>query len=1302
MNAHAGVPTVGRFVETGHPLSFQAGADKRGAPLKAAPGFFRYGVENRDQKLTKGNDISSPPLWLRWGLPFFTKKFWSIYVNDNGVLSFDNAVNDHSEPQETFPVGPIPANSPGEVPQQMMLIAPFYANVDIMESGQIFYRQSTEKDLMDRCDRAIHQYFIYHADFRTKFMVIATWDGVSFFGYQGGSAPTNTFQVVLATDEFETFAFYRYRSIQWTTGTESGGSASTGNGGNAAIMGFNAGDDDNYYIENLYSGQSQELKKLPQNTNNGETGMFVYQISRINVQYPVCREGEFKTYPRYDSMLGHSWLLLAGPCFDRTREHWILFGDVDEPKAIQNCTYHTKWMVYCFSPTLFEVKRQMDVHLSTNDGVDWAYRGNFDIVKIGDGPQLVNRVNPDSESWLRADRPVTIEWDPKLINFTQVRIDVLAYGEPIDPDTGLPGPPTWEEIDEVSYTVPNTGRYTWTSRAVYQVNDRNCIGVIRVTRRFKRDDLALWSDLHFLGYIMNDKFQNDPSTYSNLRCDEFYEREVEAKVEEELLNSLRHCPCNMTQALADRGRFKPDPMCNMDDAVQDRTQEYCRFRDDVVHCVASIVPSPAGHDSTCCYDEWENLVYAGDSSSGSFSRRVTVEGILPYNEAGKVPELSSGIADLAPYYMCCIWGDHCDYYQEVRPTRDCRGYRTVRPASVYGDPHFATFDGVEYTFNAKGEYTLFETTSASQTQFTLQGRFEDILDRKGIRRKATVLTAVGMQQDDKEKIMIRKSDRTVLEVYVETELLEIDDQTTIREENFFLTFPQKKEKGNLTQVIVTFINSEMSVVVNGTQEMLTAQILVPYLFRNWVTGLFGSWDDNRENDLRSRSGKVFDPDDPPETLYNDFGQSWEIVSDQSLFHYEKGLGHDYYQDPTFVPDFTPPTDVELDRPEDLVRICQGNQFCEYDLQTTGNIEVAKATMLAYDRYWLAYGASFDLITCDYLKTPKNGTKTFLRNKNHQIGSEVEFSCEDSFILIGSPYRVCEPPQVNQGEFRQGQWSGNSIDNDCIESQICGGLPTPKHGSIDVQGPPENMKVIYSCDENYDLYGRTERYCDTERENWLNIEPYCYHKLNPLEIAGAVIGGIAALVVFIVLIGICCVLQFRSRKRKAQFPGSKKSKKQQKRQQHKDDMPDIGGREPAYQVRDTPVEVQRSHEKTAAEPLHSEDPYARQMRQQLQSRPQYTNVPEKAYRPSPHSSQTLAYQEKAYRPSPHSSQTLPYDEKDPYNAPSRMPPPEMISPAEPRYGYTDPDSDFPPPPTTPMVGEEIELELQPGKSLESWA
>lgn len=47
----------------------------------------------------------------------------------------------------------------------------------------------------------------------------------------------------------------------------------------------------------------------------------------------------------------------------------------------------------------------------------------------------------------------------------------------------------------------------------------------------------------------------------------------------------------------------------------------------------------------------------------------------------------------------------------------------VTAAVVFGDPHFITFDGVRYSFNGKGEYTL--VTSATK-ELTIQGRTEPV------------------------------------------------------------------------------------------------------------------------------------------------------------------------------------------------------------------------------------------------------------------------------------------------------------------------------------------------------------------------------------------------------------------------------------------------------------------------------------------------------------------------------------------------------------------------------------------------
>lgn len=46
--------------------------------------------------------------------------------------------------------------------------------------------------------------------------------------------------------------------------------------------------------------------------------------------------------------------------------------------------------------------------------------------------------------------------------------------------------------------------------------------------------------------------------------------------------------------------------------------------------------------------------------------------------------------------------------------------------SVYGDPHFTTFDGVTYTFNGRGEYTLMHINN-DFAQMDVQGRFDQVM-----------------------------------------------------------------------------------------------------------------------------------------------------------------------------------------------------------------------------------------------------------------------------------------------------------------------------------------------------------------------------------------------------------------------------------------------------------------------------------------------------------------------------------------------------------------------------------------------
>ncbi|XP_033096788.1 sushi domain-containing protein 2-like [Anneissia japonica] len=647
----------------------------------------------------------------------------------------------------------------------------------------------------------------------------------------------------------------------------------------------------------------------------------------------------------------------------------------------------------------------------------------------------------------------------------------MAYSE----EDGIP---KWEWAEEITYDAPNTGHFTWIPRPTWEILEHNAVGALRVTRRWKKDDFALWSDIHPLGYMLYDWYQNDQELWATMRCEEWYEREVN---EDEYVLELEPCPCNLSQALADRGRFKPTLECNLES-----DEFYCYQRSTIVHCVENIVPSPRGSDSVCCYDEFENLVYSGDSEEASFSRKYTKEGIVPYNAKYSVPLLSHWIYDGLPYFFCCVWGNRCEYYQRLRETPDCKEYEVPRSAAIFGDPHIMTFDGVGYTFNGKGEYTLMKTTSDVATSFTIQARTEQATNTRGEQVQATVVTAVAMKEEDSDTIHIQRSERTILEVLINGEVLDLKRQTSLHFYGVYLNFPYTYENGNITRVTVTFEDSLIGVVVNGTSDMLVCHVFIPDNYKNRVEGLMGTWNDDPTDDLTDNGGSVISPDDTPQRIY-EFAKSWEIQDTaEKLFYYEAGTNHEYYQDNGFIPAFTPPNTLPSEVKEGMEQVCDGNVYCEYDVRMTENVWLGKATKEGYDHYMQNQNASVDLVVCEYIPTPINGTKTFFRERNYLVGSEIEFECDDDFVLVGTQYRVCEG---------SGEWTGDDLQNDCIPSPICGGLDPVEHGSIDIKGEDDVLEAEINCDEGFELYGSSKRVCDIENEEWTG-KAYtgCYGKI----------------------------------------------------------------------------------------------------------------------------------------------------------------------------------------------------------------
>ncbi|KAK1153453.1 alpha-tectorin [Acipenser oxyrinchus oxyrinchus] len=222
--------------------------------------LYPFGLAFRDSETPKMDDGSSAEVPLLIQFIFFNMPYRSIFVNNNGVISFNVQVSQFTP--EAFPLT-----------DSRSFIAPFWADVHNGIRGDVYYRESTDPDILQRATLDIRRY--YKNSFSASWVFIATWHRVTFYG-GSQSTPVNTFQAVLISNGTAFFAMFNYGDISWTTGTASGGDPLTGLGGTAAQSGFNGGDVNHFF--NLPGSRSNEIVNIELTTNVNQPGRWLFRI----------------------------------------------------------------------------------------------------------------------------------------------------------------------------------------------------------------------------------------------------------------------------------------------------------------------------------------------------------------------------------------------------------------------------------------------------------------------------------------------------------------------------------------------------------------------------------------------------------------------------------------------------------------------------------------------------------------------------------------------------------------------------------------------------------------------------------------------------------------------------------------------------------------------------------------------------------------------------------------------------------------------------------------------------------------
>ncbi|BES91125.1 AMOP [Nesidiocoris tenuis] len=968
---------------------------------------------------------------LNFQLPFFGFRFNYTRVSLNGYLEF-------SDPPEllTYPLKFPSPNWPKV--NDPSFIGIWYSKCRISpvrdperHTPGVYFR--LERDLWGRTDRFgiefrerlkwdIREGIVGSESFDPKHAIVVTWKNVTFSGGNDVSiSRVNTFQLVLATNEVITYAMFNYDELQWTSHTEAGGDTTTGEGGTPAFVGFNAGNGTGTFVYEPFS-QDAAIRNLKlHGWGNNKAGRHFFRIDEQiligNCNKDIAKASLRLHYaPESGNMLGGTIVNITGPCFTATDDIVCRF----DYSSVKGTVIDSNRAV-CVQPYL-TAEGYIPFEISVNSGA-YTWKGKYFVETPATAEEKITFT--DDSVHQKYPNEIKITWNRYNLTTNTaalVQISIWGYKE-------VTTRPQFMYIDTLENSVTNAGAYTiipasYKNRNNIDKFDSIMYGFVQInltvpiSYRGLTITPVIWSRPIPLGWYFAPQYERlyGPKWPHRL-CDNWLMNDRYLK---NFAADLAPCPCKLEQALSDLGRFQPDPDCDM---IANRK---CSYHKGAQHCVQTGSPSLDGSEQQCCYDKNDYLMLSYDQQWGSSPKRSHNLGYLPWDEANKVPTLSQWFHDVIPVYMCCLWQEEqtigCEALRfERRPSQDCVGYQAPNVATVFGDPHFITFDNVEYTFNGQGEFVLARADNGKH-KLDVQGRFERVPKNLFGLSEATLLTSVVAKENNSAIVEVRMRPRFArwryaLDVFADGKKIYFD-RPALRSQHFRgVTVYQASRVLNQSEVIIMF-DTGVGVEVVENKGYMAARVYLPWTYINQTRGLLGNWSFDKTDDFTRPDGSIYIPSsyDDFQQIHEQFGIKWILEDKETnrgypLFVQEYGRKASYYTNASFVPEWgrTPQEILPPNRPQDVKiadDLCAESYQCKYDYAVSLNKEMAFWTLEYFSTYSeIRKRANHRVLSCGVLETPQYGRKS---NFFFYPGAKVVFECNQNYILVGDDKRVCSP------------------------------------------------------------------------------------------------------------------------------------------------------------------------------------------------------------------------------------------------------------------------------------------------------
>ncbi|XP_078295954.1 zonadhesin isoform X1 [Panthera onca] len=289
----------------------------------------------------------------------------------------------------------------------------------------------------------------------------------------------------------------------------------------------------------------------------------------------------------------------------------------------------------------------------------------------------------------------------------------------------------------------------------------------------------------------------------------------------------------------------------------------CPIHTQYSSCVPSCLPSCVDPSGQCSDTQVPTICKEGCICQSSFV--LSGKECVPRSQCGgctddygsSFPEGKTWITIRCTRRCACILGTvHCQQFScpsgsHCEPQSDGTGtcdVNTSEQCSVYGDPHYRTFDGLSYLFRGRMTYTLIKTVDALPTgvaPLIVEGRNKVYLPWSPVYLHEIIVVIYGYTVQLRAQLGLVVNNQKVDIPYQPDDRLRVN----LRGHRLFL--------------ITDF---EMLVSFDGGKN---AVITLPNKYKGLVRGLCGNFDGNKRNDFVLPNGTI------TQDLIG-FGNSWEV------------------------------------------------------------------------------------------------------------------------------------------------------------------------------------------------------------------------------------------------------------------------------------------------------------------------------------------------------------------------------------------------------------------------------------------